>query len=121
MNNQIPNCKETVVARAIPTPDGLTQIVSLAEGWWECLDWLVVKKRITLQRITDFCWKYVQERPWEQFADIFNYFIHYHMMIDLGERYNLANDNFLNEKRVWEKKPPSYRIKLTKIPSFCAG
>lgn len=104
MNIQHPDATEPIITRHISTPDGLTQIVSLQAGWWDCLDWMIEHKGYTLERITNFCLGYTQRNPEEKFADIFNYFLHYHMMNLLAEQHNLANDNYIDTQRVWEKR-----------------
>jgi hypothetical protein len=121
MNPLQPHAIEAVATRTIPVLGGFPQVVTLQVSYWECLDYMVERKDITLEKISDFCWRYCQRNPETPFAASFEYYIHCYMMDDLKERYNLANDNYFDLDHVWEKKPSSYRIKLTKIPSFCAG
>jgi hypothetical protein len=104
MNIQHPNATEPIITRHIPTPDGLTQIVSLLAGWWDCLDWMIEDKGESLEKISDFCWRYVREYPGQEFAAVFNYYLHHYMMNHLAKRHNLANDNYIDTKYVSEKQ-----------------
>ena len=102
-NNQHTGVTQPIVTRHIPTPDGMTQIVSLQAGWWECLDWMIEQKGESVEKISDFCWRYIQRNPREEFASAFEYYLHCYMMEHRAKHFNLANDNYLDRHHLWER------------------
>ena len=116
MNGQNPHASQPILTRVIPTP-GYPQIVSLQAGWWDCLDWMVEHKGVTVEIISTFCWDYIQESPTQEFAAAFEYYVHCYMMSHRAALFGVANENFIGGECAWDKPHP-YRQKLERIPAF---
>lgn len=84
---------QPIVSRPIRTPDGMVHIVALQEGWWKCLDWMIARGE-TLEDITGFCWRHLQENPQDEFAAVFEYYLHRYMTDYRAALDSLANENF---------------------------
>ena len=84
-------------------PDGRTHMVTLQTGYWESLEWMIKVKGQSLENITGFCWRHMQECPGDQLSAVLEYYIHRFMQDELGKEKKVANDNFFFPEKDWSR------------------
>jgi hypothetical protein len=94
MNILQPNAKQPIASRIIPVPDAPDQVVSLQDGWWECLDWMITERGVPLREIARDCWQHILTYPEQGFGNTFEYFLHCYMQNYFCESNGLANNNY---------------------------
>jgi hypothetical protein len=94
MNILFPTARQPLHTRPISMPDGRTHMVTLQAGYWESLDWMIEVKGQSLEKITGFCWRHLEECPNDPLNGVLEYYIHCFMQDEHAKEKNLANDNY---------------------------
>lgn len=103
MNILYPNSRLPLSTRPIIMPDGSTHMVTLPSDYWVSLEWMIEERGQSLDEITGFCWRHLQECPRDHLNAVLEYHIHCFMQEELGKEKKIANDNFFFPEKDWSR------------------
>jgi len=103
MNILYPDARQALHTRPITMPDGRVHMVTLQAGYWDSLEWMIEERGQSLEKITGFCSRHLQECPNDQLNAVLEYYIHCFMQDELGKEGNIANENFFYPEKDWSR------------------